>query len=278
MLASDRGIGRTSGRHRERQPDGVPGRRVRVLADDQHADLVEGPRERAQHVRARRQVAAARGELGAQELAHLRDHRLDGRQRLRPARPRRSPTTAFRPPAVLPVSCQGRRAPPTRPGEPRPPPHTAAPGPLSTARGARTPAVRRARPDAPCDGTRRGATAAGQSRSSLSSQPGSSPTSGVRGQVLRQLVDDQRVVREAPAAVGGPTDQLGDHRGGDHLEQHDEHQRRPRWPAPPAAPCPGGSATGPASAASSRPAAGPAGPAAAPGRSPRAGTTAPRTA
>jgi hypothetical protein len=63
----------------------VPGRRVRVLADQQHPDLVEGLGERAQHVGAGRQVAPAGGHLGAQELTHVGDHRRDRRQRPRPS-------------------------------------------------------------------------------------------------------------------------------------------------------------------------------------------------
>ena len=85
MLRRLAGSGPDVGGDGEAQADGVAGRRVRVLADDEDADVVERVLEGAQDVLARREVAAARGGLGAQEAAELGELGLDGREGLRPA-------------------------------------------------------------------------------------------------------------------------------------------------------------------------------------------------
>ena len=78
MLVSDRGQRPHVGLHRERQAHRVPGRGVRVLADDEHAHVRQRPLERPQHGVARRQVPVAGGDLVAQELPGGADLRLDG--------------------------------------------------------------------------------------------------------------------------------------------------------------------------------------------------------
>ena len=72
MFCSERGIGRTSGATENDSPTGWPGVGIGILPDDQHPDLAQRPAERPQHVLAGRQVAAAGGQLGAQELARAR--------------------------------------------------------------------------------------------------------------------------------------------------------------------------------------------------------------
>ena len=62
----------------------MAGRRIRILSDDEHADVVERLRERAQHISSGREVAATSGILVAQELPHLRDVLFDRRECLRP--------------------------------------------------------------------------------------------------------------------------------------------------------------------------------------------------
>src|SRR5690606_10619463 len=74
------------GRDRERQPHRVPRGRVGVLADDEHADPGERGGEGAEDRVRLRQIAAAGGDLRAQEVAHRRDPVRDGRHRLRPVR------------------------------------------------------------------------------------------------------------------------------------------------------------------------------------------------
>ena len=74
------------GRDREAQPDRITGRGVGILADDQHPHLVERLLEGAQYPVARGQVAAARGHLRAQEVAHRGDPARDRGQRAGPAR------------------------------------------------------------------------------------------------------------------------------------------------------------------------------------------------
>ena len=69
----------------EREPDRMPGRRVRILPDDEHPHVGERGGERPQHVLARGQVAAPGRGLGAQEVAELGDAARGGRERLRPA-------------------------------------------------------------------------------------------------------------------------------------------------------------------------------------------------
>jgi len=64
----------------------MPGRRIRVLPDDEDTHAVEGLRERAQHVRPLRQVAATRGQFGAEEVAHRGDARRHGLEGRSPAR------------------------------------------------------------------------------------------------------------------------------------------------------------------------------------------------
>ena len=81
MLSRLRGTGRTSGATRERQPHRVPGRRVGVLADDEHPHVVQRLLEGAQHAVAGRQVPATGRDLGAQELAHRRDRVRDRLER-----------------------------------------------------------------------------------------------------------------------------------------------------------------------------------------------------
>ena len=60
---------------REREPDRVSGRRVRVLADDEHPDVAKGTCEGPQNGIASREESAAGGVLGAQEVTEF----LDGR-------------------------------------------------------------------------------------------------------------------------------------------------------------------------------------------------------
>src|SRR5438876_713834 len=63
----------------------MAGRRVRVLADDEHAHAVERLLERPQHVLARGQVPAPGRDLRPQELAHRGYLVRDGLERLGPA-------------------------------------------------------------------------------------------------------------------------------------------------------------------------------------------------
>ncbi len=56
---------RDAGRDGEAQADRMPGRRIRVLADDQHAHVVEGLLEGPEHVLGSGQVLPPRGDLGA---------------------------------------------------------------------------------------------------------------------------------------------------------------------------------------------------------------------
>ncbi len=78
------------GPDREGQAHRVAGRRVGVLADDEHADVGERTSERPQHRGAGRQVRATGRDLGAQEVAHRADLRLDRRRGRRPSRGRRA--------------------------------------------------------------------------------------------------------------------------------------------------------------------------------------------
>ena len=71
---------------RERESDRMPGRRIRVLTDDEHPHLVERGGERAQHVRARGEVGATGRDLRAQQLAHPRHLRSDRFEGCGPAR------------------------------------------------------------------------------------------------------------------------------------------------------------------------------------------------
>ena len=73
-------------RHREAQAHGMAGCGVGVLPHDEHPDRAERLGEGAQHVLARWQVAAARGEFGAQEVPHGGDPPRDRLQCLRPLR------------------------------------------------------------------------------------------------------------------------------------------------------------------------------------------------
>ena len=66
------------------EADGVAGRRVRVLPDDEDADVGQRRAEGAEDQVAGRQVAPTRGDLRAQERAERRDVGLDGRERLGP--------------------------------------------------------------------------------------------------------------------------------------------------------------------------------------------------
>src|SRR5690349_20235105 len=68
------------GRDREAQPDRMAGRGIRVLADDEHAHVVERLLERPQHVVPGRQVPAPGRDLRPQELAHRGDLVRDGLQ------------------------------------------------------------------------------------------------------------------------------------------------------------------------------------------------------
>ena len=70
--------------HRERQTDRVPGRGIRVLPDDQHADVAERPAERPQHAVPAGQVAASGRDLGAEEVAERRPPSGDRLQGGRP--------------------------------------------------------------------------------------------------------------------------------------------------------------------------------------------------
>ena len=56
----------------------MSGRRVRVLADDQHPHLVERKGEGAQHIFSGRQISPTGRDLLAQELTHRGDVFLDG--------------------------------------------------------------------------------------------------------------------------------------------------------------------------------------------------------
>ena len=69
----------------ERESDRMPRRRVGVLADDEHLDVVERTLERAQHPVPGGKVVPARRDLGAEAIAECGDvgtHRLE---RARPA-------------------------------------------------------------------------------------------------------------------------------------------------------------------------------------------------
>ncbi len=70
----------------ETQPHRVARGGVGVLADDQHPDVAQGPREGAQHLVTRGKVAAAGSQFGAQEVAHGMDLGLLCGQRLGPVR------------------------------------------------------------------------------------------------------------------------------------------------------------------------------------------------
>ena len=69
----------------EREADRMPGRRVRVLADDEHAHVVEGRLECAEHVAAGREVLAPGGDFAAQERPHVGDPVGDRLERGGPA-------------------------------------------------------------------------------------------------------------------------------------------------------------------------------------------------
>ena len=64
----------------------MAGRRVGVLAHDQHPHVGQRPVEGAQHVVARRQVSPPGRHLGPQEVTEVADLTGDRCQRLRPAR------------------------------------------------------------------------------------------------------------------------------------------------------------------------------------------------
>jgi hypothetical protein len=83
MLASVRGTAGRQG-HREAQADGMTRRRIRVLADDQHPDVLQRLLERPQHPLASGQAAASRGGLGGQEGSHRVDVCANRFQRLSP--------------------------------------------------------------------------------------------------------------------------------------------------------------------------------------------------
>ena len=57
----------------EREADRMPGRRVRVLPDDEHLDVGERALERAQHAVPGGKVVPARRDLGAQAVAERGD-------------------------------------------------------------------------------------------------------------------------------------------------------------------------------------------------------------
>src|ERR1700758_245043 len=63
----------------------MTGRRIRILADDQHPHLVEWKGKGAQHIRTSRQVASARRDFLTQKLAHLGHLVADGLECRRPA-------------------------------------------------------------------------------------------------------------------------------------------------------------------------------------------------
>ena len=65
---------------RKRQADRMSGSRVRVLPDDQHADILERIGECPQDVLPARQVAPSRCGLGAKKVAEASDLGLGGRQ------------------------------------------------------------------------------------------------------------------------------------------------------------------------------------------------------
>ena len=69
MLRKLRGSGRTRAIDRERQPDRVARRGIRVLADDQHPHLSQGVTEGPQHVPTGWQVAATGRGLGIEKFA-----------------------------------------------------------------------------------------------------------------------------------------------------------------------------------------------------------------
>ena len=64
----------------QEKADSVSGRRIWVLADDQHAHLVERKAKGAQHIFSGRQVTPAGGDLRAEKLPHLGYLLLDGLQ------------------------------------------------------------------------------------------------------------------------------------------------------------------------------------------------------
>ena len=84
MLASDRGTGRVVGDTENDSPTAWPGVGYGSWPTISTRTAVEGLGERAQHVGARGQVAPARGDLGAQEVAHVRDPLLHRGERPRP--------------------------------------------------------------------------------------------------------------------------------------------------------------------------------------------------
>ena len=73
------------GRDAEREPDRMAGRRVRILADDQHAHVVERLLERGEDARRLGQERPVGGPLGPEEVAELGDHVAHGRERIGPA-------------------------------------------------------------------------------------------------------------------------------------------------------------------------------------------------
>src|SRR5690349_12783697 len=68
---------RDVGGHREAEADWVAGSRVWVLADDEHADIVERLLEGPQDVVSAGQVPTARGDFAPEEFAELGDDRRD---------------------------------------------------------------------------------------------------------------------------------------------------------------------------------------------------------
>ena len=85
MLTRLFGSGRTSGATEKRQPDRVPGRRVRVLPDDQHLDLGQRPAERPQDVVAVRAGSARPAAISARRNSPIGAIcSSTGRQRLGP--------------------------------------------------------------------------------------------------------------------------------------------------------------------------------------------------
>ena len=68
----------------EREPDGVPRGRVRVLAENQYPHPVQGHAECTQHVRPLRQVATPGAGLSAEELAERRNLPRDRREHTSP--------------------------------------------------------------------------------------------------------------------------------------------------------------------------------------------------
>ncbi|KDQ01028.1 hypothetical protein EN35_26025 [Rhodococcus qingshengii] len=59
--------------NRKAQPDSMTGRRIGVLTDDEHPNVVERIRECTQDVLSRRQILPSRSDLFAQELTHRGD-------------------------------------------------------------------------------------------------------------------------------------------------------------------------------------------------------------